>query len=55
MIRATEDAHLWPELIFLYCHYDEWDNAGKSRVSVRGTSCYSAGMVQANGDLQLWQ
>jgi clathrin heavy chain len=27
MIRATEDAHLWPELIFLYCHYDEWDNA----------------------------
>ncbi|KIW71908.1 hypothetical protein PV04_00135 [Phialophora macrospora] len=27
MIKATEDAHLWPELIFLYCHYDEWDNA----------------------------
>ncbi|CZR50635.1 probable clathrin heavy chain [Phialocephala subalpina] len=27
MIRATEDAHLWPELVFLYCHYDEWDNA----------------------------
>ncbi|KIV94317.1 hypothetical protein PV10_02093 [Exophiala mesophila] len=27
MIRATEEAHLWPELIFLYCHYDEWDNA----------------------------
>ena len=27
MIRACEDAHLWPELIFLYCHYDEWDNA----------------------------
>ena len=27
MIRACEDANLWPELIFLYCHYDEWDNA----------------------------
>ncbi|KAK7204827.1 armadillo-type protein [Myxozyma melibiosi] len=26
-IRACEDAHLWPELVFLYCHYDEWDNA----------------------------
>ncbi|KAG7890259.1 hypothetical protein KL907_004218 [Ogataea polymorpha] len=27
VIRACESAHLWPELIFLYCHYDEWDNA----------------------------
>lgn len=27
VIRACELAHLWPELIFLYCHYDEWDNA----------------------------
>ena len=27
MIRACEEAHLWPELIFLYGHYDEWDNA----------------------------
>ncbi|KAI9749488.1 MAG: Pyridoxine 4-dehydrogenase [Chaenotheca gracillima] len=27
MIRACEAAHLWPELVFLYCHYDEWDNA----------------------------
>ena len=27
MIRGCEEAHLWPELIFLYCHYDEWDNA----------------------------
>lgn len=27
MLRACEDAHLWPELIFLYCHDDEWDNA----------------------------
>ena len=27
MIKASEDANLWPELVFLYCHYDEWDNA----------------------------
>ncbi|KAF2842949.1 clathrin heavy chain [Patellaria atrata CBS 101060] len=27
MIRGCEEAHLWPELVFLYAHYDEWDNA----------------------------
>ncbi|CAI6341479.1 unnamed protein product [Periconia digitata] len=27
MIRACEEGHLWPELIFLYIHYDEFDNA----------------------------
>lgn len=27
MIRGCEEANLWPELVFLYCHYDEWDNA----------------------------
>lgn len=26
-IRACEAAHLWPELVFLYIHYDEFDNA----------------------------
>lgn len=26
-IRSCEEAHLWPELVFLYVHYDEWDNA----------------------------
>lgn len=26
-IRACEEAHLWPELVFLYSHYDEYDNA----------------------------
>lgn len=26
-IIATEQAHLWPELVFLYTHYDEYDNA----------------------------
>lgn len=32
VIRACEDAHLWPELIFLYCHYDEWDNAALAMI-----------------------
>lgn len=27
VIRECEDAHLWPELVFLYVHYDEYDNA----------------------------
>ncbi len=27
VIRACQDAHLWTELVFLYKHYDEWDNA----------------------------
>ncbi|KXS18347.1 clathrin heavy chain [Gonapodya prolifera JEL478] len=27
VIRACEAAHLWPELVFLYTHYDEYDNA----------------------------
>ncbi len=30
MIHACEEAHLWPELIFLQCHFDEWDNAAIS-------------------------
>ncbi|ONH73525.1 Clathrin heavy chain [Pichia kudriavzevii] len=32
VIRACEEAHLWPELIFLYCHYDEWDNAALTMI-----------------------
>ncbi|KAM0791024.1 hypothetical protein ACM66B_004322 [Microbotryomycetes sp. NB124-2] len=27
VIRACEQAHLWPELVFLYIKYDEFDNA----------------------------
>lgn len=27
VIKACEIAHLWPELVFLYTHYDEFDNA----------------------------
>ncbi|KPM46063.1 putative clathrin heavy chain [Neonectria ditissima] len=27
MIRACEEANLWPELVFCYFHYDEFDNA----------------------------
>lgn len=26
-IRACQEAHLWDELVFLYIHYDEFDNA----------------------------
>ncbi|ANB13506.1 clathrin heavy chain [Sugiyamaella lignohabitans] len=32
VIRACEQAHLWPELVFLYCHYDEWDNASLAMI-----------------------
>ncbi|KAF9165116.1 hypothetical protein BGX20_000714 [Mortierella sp. AD010] len=27
VISACEEAHLWTELVFLYVHYDEYDNA----------------------------
>ena len=27
VIRGCEQAHLWRELVFLYVHYDEFDNA----------------------------
>lgn len=27
VIKGTEQAHLWSELVFLYVHYDEFDNA----------------------------
>ncbi|QRV88920.1 Clathrin [Ceratobasidium sp. AG-Ba] len=30
VIKATEQAHLWPELVFLYVKYDEFDNAALS-------------------------
>ena len=30
MIRACEEANLWPELVFCYFHYDEFDNAALS-------------------------
>ncbi|TLS31239.1 hypothetical protein PpBr36_03780 [Pyricularia pennisetigena] len=30
MIRACEEANLWPELVFCYVHYDEFDNAALS-------------------------
>jgi clathrin heavy chain len=32
VIRATEQAHLWPELVFLYVHYDEFDNAALAMI-----------------------
>lgn len=39
VIRACEDANLWPELVFLYCHYDEWDNAALAMME-RATSAW---------------
>lgn len=32
VIRAIEQAHLWNELVFLYAHYDEWDNAALTMI-----------------------
>lgn len=32
VIRAVEAAHLWNELVFLYAHYDEWDNAALTMI-----------------------
>ncbi|GAV54607.1 hypothetical protein ZYGR_0AN00750 [Zygosaccharomyces rouxii] len=32
VIRAVEEAHLWNELVFLYAHYDEWDNAALTMI-----------------------
>ncbi|KIM86720.1 hypothetical protein PILCRDRAFT_4614 [Piloderma croceum F 1598] len=30
--KATEHAHLWPELVFLYIKYDEFDNAALAMI-----------------------
>jgi len=30
VIRSCEEAHLWRELVFLYVHYDEFDNASQA-------------------------
>ncbi|KAH9975866.1 clathrin heavy chain 1 [Lactifluus volemus] len=32
VIRAAEKAHLWPELVFLYVKYDEFDNAALAMI-----------------------
>lgn len=32
VLTACENAHLYPELIFLYCHYEEWDNAALTMI-----------------------
>ncbi|TFK26167.1 clathrin heavy chain 1 [Coprinopsis marcescibilis] len=32
VIRATEKSHLWPELVFLYIKYDEFDNAALAMI-----------------------
>ncbi|KAJ3893359.1 hypothetical protein GG344DRAFT_87260 [Lentinula edodes] len=32
VIRAVEKSHLWPELVFLYIKYDEFDNASLAMI-----------------------
>ncbi|KAJ3481158.1 hypothetical protein NLI96_g7849 [Meripilus lineatus] len=32
VIKASERAHLWPELVFLYIKYDEFDNAALAMI-----------------------
>ncbi|KAK0446711.1 hypothetical protein EV421DRAFT_1790875 [Armillaria borealis] len=32
VLKATEKAHLWPELVFLYIKYDEFDNAALAMI-----------------------
>ncbi|KAF8199169.1 hypothetical protein BJ912DRAFT_951141 [Pholiota molesta] len=32
VIKAVEKAHLWPELVFLYIKYDEFDNAALAMI-----------------------
>ena len=32
VIKAAERAHLWPELVFLYIKYDEFDNAALAMI-----------------------
>ncbi|KAI0924037.1 hypothetical protein AcV5_009400 [Taiwanofungus camphoratus] len=32
VIKTTEKAHLWPELVFLYIKYDEFDNAALAMI-----------------------
>lgn len=32
VLTACEEARLYPELVFLYCHYEEWDNAALTMI-----------------------
>ena len=44
-IKACDEAHLWPELVFLYAHYDEWDNAALANDGACGR-CLGAPLLQ---------
>ncbi|KAI5956853.1 CHC1 [Candida jiufengensis] len=39
VLSACETAHLYPELIFLYCHYEEWDNAALTMIE-KSETCF---------------
>ena len=45
VIRATEQAHLWPELVFLYVKYDEFDNAALAMME-RSASAWDHGQFK---------
>lgn len=48
VIRATERAHLWPELVFLYIKYDEFvgDSVCKSWEIPDGPLCRITQLLQ---------
>ena len=39
VLRAAEQAHLWPELVFLYDKYEEYDNAIQTMMT-HPTQCW---------------
>ena len=44
-MRAAEQAHLWPELVFLYDKYEEYDNAIQTMMS-HPTQCWKEAMFK---------
>ena len=45
MLRAAEQAHLWPELVFLYDKYEEYDNAIQTMMA-HPTQCWKEAMFK---------
>ncbi|XP_063694625.1 clathrin heavy chain 1-like isoform X2 [Bolinopsis microptera] len=45
VLRAAEQAHLWPELVFLYDKYEEYDNAIQTMMS-HPTQCWKEAMFK---------
>jgi len=45
VLRAAEQAHLWPELVFLYDKYEEYDNAIQTMMT-HPTQCWKEAMFK---------